>query len=408
MIKRTDKINKKQRKSLARIVVDKLHLWLGLGSGLIVLIVSITGCLFVFQKEINNRIYRHALFITPQQQPVLPLSVLKQKAADALGQDKPVLNITTYKAADRAWEFMTYKANDTALTYFGGIEYYESVLVNPYTGAVTGRLDYKYNFFNIVKNLHWSLLLNTPYGQPIVGWSTFIFVILLITGLVLWWPKRWNKNTREQSFKVKWKASFKRVNYDLHNVLGFYSMLIALVIALTGMVWAFTWFQKTVYVVASVSITPPDVKRHASADTAVVVTGNPLDIAFSAALPILKDARRIFVYPATYPAGVHTIGGLNGEETYYGADELQFDQYSGKLLGRRNDRHKNRGERLIDMNYDIHVGAIGGLPGKVIAFIISLICASLPVTGFLVWWGKQRKSKKKPVQVCFSVTSGTL
>ena len=42
------------------------------------------------------------------------------------------------------------------------------------------------------------------------------------------------------------------------------------------------------------------------------------------------------------------------------------------------------------MNYDIHVGAIGGLTGKIIAFIVSLICASLPVTGFLVWWMKRR------------------
>jgi uncharacterized iron-regulated membrane protein len=51
------------------------------------------------------------------------------------------------------------------------------------------------------------------------------------------------------------------------------------------------------------------------------------------------------------------------------------------------------------MNYDIHVGAIGGLPGKIVAFIISLICASLPVTGFYVWWGKRKKSKKKPVVI---------
>jgi uncharacterized iron-regulated membrane protein len=46
------------------------------------------------------------------------------------------------------------------------------------------------------------------------------------------------------------------------------------------------------------------------------------------------------------------------------------------------------------MNYDIHVGAIGGLTGKIIAFIASLVCASLPVTGFLIWWGKRRKSPR--------------
>ncbi|MFX1707653.1 PepSY-associated TM helix domain-containing protein [Chitinophaga sp. CC14] len=408
MFKRTDKLKKKQHKSLFRIVVDKLHLWLGLGAGIIVLIISITGCLFVFQKEVNDYYYRKILYVTPENTPLRPVSELKKTAQAALGPDKPAMSITTYARPDMAWEFMAYKGNDTALTYFGTLEYYESVLVNPYTGKVTGRIDYKYNFFSIVKGIHWSLLLNDKYGQTIVGWSTLIFVVLMITGLIMWWPKKWNKANRDKSFKIKWKAGFKRVNYDLHNVLGFYAMIIALVIAFTGMVWAFTWFQTTVYVVASRSITPPDVKQYESAKTAAQLSQDPLDIAYSKALPILKDAKRIFIAPAFGETGVNTISGNKGEETYYGSDNLTFDQYSGELLGRRNDSHKNAGERLIDMNYDIHVGAIAGLPGKILAFIISLICASLPVTGFYVWWGKRKKSKKKPVVIRASAVPSTM
>jgi uncharacterized iron-regulated membrane protein len=52
-------------------------------------------------------------------------------------------------------------------------------------------------------------------------------------------------------------------------------------------------------------------------------------------------------------------------------------------------------QRLVEMNYDLHVGAIAGLTGKIIAFIVSLVCASLPVTGFLVWWFKKRRSGPK-------------
>lgn len=395
MFKRTDKLKKKQTKSLFRIAVEKLHLWLGLGSGIVVLIVSVTGCLFVFQQEINHIYYHKQLYVTPENHAVLPVSELTKAAQAALGPDKAIGNITTYAAPDHAWEFMTYKGNDTALTYFGGMEYYEAAMVNPYTGKVTGVIDYKHNFFSIVKSIHWSLLLNTPYGQPIVGWSVFIFVLLLITGLIMWWPKKWSKGNRDKSFKVKWNASFKRVNYDLHNVLGFYALIFALVLSLTGMVWAFTWFEATVYVVASGTTTPPDRLLHESVKENASLTGHPLDMAFEKALPILKGNDRIFIYPASGEKGVNVIGGYKGKETYYGSDELQFDQYSAKLLGRRNDTHRNAGERLISMNYDIHVGAIGGIAGKILAFIISLICASLPVTGFLVWWGKQKKSKKK-------------
>uniref|UniRef100_UPI00356902EA PepSY domain-containing protein n=1 Tax=Lutibacter sp. TaxID=1925666 RepID=UPI00356902EA len=78
---------------------------------------------------------------------------------------------------------------------------------------------------------------------------------------------------------------------------------------------------------------------------------------------------------------------------YYVNHSLQFDQYSGKLLKERNHKNKNFGEKIINANYDIHVGAILGIPGKIIAFIASLICASLPLTGFLIWIGRKRKNK---------------
>lgn len=393
--------------------IGQIHLWLGLASGLVVVIVSITGCLFVFQKEISEFIWKDKYFVQPATTPALPLSVLQQRAQIALGTGHPIENITTYSQPDRAWEFMAYKNNDTALTYFGAIEYFQAALVNPYTGAVTGLRDYKYDFFSIVKYLHWSLLLNTPYGQPIVGWSTLIFVILLITGLVLWWPKKWTKAYKDRSFKIKWKASFKRVNYDLHNVPGFYSLFPALIIAMTGMVWAFQWFSALVYVAASGTTTPPpqtvvksmktviwnigkdsvsmtaDRSVSNAADGSDCVSANPLDIALLTAQAQLPEARRIGISPAEGAEGTIYAYGYKGKETYYGSDVLQFDQYTGKMLHRRNNSEKNRGERLIEMNYDIHVGAIAGLTGKIIAFIISLICASLPVTGFIVWWGKK-------------------
>ena len=75
---------------------------------------------------------------------------------------------------------------------------------------------------------------------------------------------------------------------------------------------------------------------------------------------------------------------------------LQFDQYSGELLKEHTFDDQNAGEKVIRANYDIHVGSILGIPGKIIAFLASLICASLPVTGFLIWWEK-RKKKKKPI-----------
>lgn len=389
----------KKKKRNAKYWIGQIHLWPGLVSGLVVFIISITGCLFSFQKEISDITYKHTFFVMPQNRPHVPLSVLKEKAQKILGANQPIGNITTYKDAARAWEFMAYSTNDTAITYFGAVNYYRSVFMNPYTGEVTGIRDYKYDFFNVIKYIHWSLLLNTKYGQPIVGWSTLIFVLLLITGLVLWWPKKWNKINRKRSFAVKWKARIKRLNYDLHNVLGFYSLLLALILALTGMVWSFQWFQSLVYVAATGTTTPPTYYSATSTPLQQATQINPMDIAFDAAIKQLPDAKRIGVSPAYGKEGAIYVFGYKGKETYYDREDLQYDQYTGKLLYQQTMEQRNRGQVLNEMNYDIHVGSIGGLTGKIIAFIISFISASLPVTGFLVWWNKRKKAKK-PVNVC--------
>src|SRR6185312_4228738 len=109
-----------------------LHLWLGLTSGLIVVIISITGCLFVFQKEISEVIYKDMLFVEPQSTPMLPPSILQEKAQAALGKDHPVTYMTFYREPNRAWEFMCYKeGDDKAITVFGATDYYGSAFVNP-------------------------------------------------------------------------------------------------------------------------------------------------------------------------------------------------------------------------------------------------------------------------------------
>ncbi|WP_232538861.1 PepSY-associated TM helix domain-containing protein [Chitinophaga tropicalis] len=389
---------KKKGKSWGKKLNAWLHLWLGLVSGIIVLVVSITGCIFVFQKEISEWVHHDMYFVQPQKTAILPLSVLQEKAQAALGKETPVRNLIAFKEPNRAWEFMAYAPGDeNALTIFGSVKHYKAAFVNPYNGEITAVHDFKKDFFVIIKYLHWSLLLNTKYGQPIVGWATFIFVVLLITGLILWWPKKWTKKTREQSFRIKWSGNFKRVNYDLHNVLGFYSMLLALIIAMTGMVWAFKWFQTTVYVVASRSVTPPK-RVTATSDTLALplATGNPLDIAFTTMAKEQPKAKRYSVfYGQPTKASPIFMSAYKSKETYYDRDDYQFDKYTGKLLVRQTPKDKNAGEKIIGMNYDIHVGAIAGLPGKILAFFASLICASLPVTGFLVWWNKGKKDKKK-------------
>lgn len=84
--------------------------------------------------------------------------------------------------------------------------------------------------------------------------------------------------------------------------------------------------------------------------------------------------------------------------TYWQTDYRFFDQYTmveypvEHIWGRA--KNSQLADRLMRMNYDIHVGSIGGIPGKVLAFFVSLLIATLPVTGFVMWWGRRNKKNK--------------
>ena len=375
--------------------IGKIHLWLGLASAIIVFIVSITGCIYVFSKEITDARRHDAIHVEQIGKHTVPISELWETVQQELGTEKKIGWANIYNSTDKSWVFYSYKGNPDATTYFGAIDYYTSVYVDPYSGKIKAIYDEKYDFFNIIKMLHWSLLLNTSIGQPIVGWSTFVFVILLITGLVLWWPKSFR--SAKNLFGFKWKKSTPghRKIYDLHNVLGFYSLLFALIIALTGMVWSFKWFQAAVYVAAAGTTTPPDRSQEKSVP-ANPDEINPMDKAFKITSENYADAAGFRIVPAADSLAPLNVYVQQKEGLYYMTHELQFDQYSGKLLKERKHSDKNAGEKLITANYDIHVGAIWGIPGKIIAFLVSLISASLPVTGFMVWWNK-KKQRRKPL-----------
>lgn len=389
---------KTKKKKTFKQWVGKAHLWLGLTSGLIVLLLSITGCIFVFSQEIQEW-QRHEAIYVPEVKPArVPLSTIWTTTKKALGDTIVMNDVHVYKNPQKSLEFHCYKANEDSgsIWYLDTIDYYYKVYVDPYTGEVLAIYDEEKDFFNIVKMLHWSLLLDTEIGQPITGWATFIFVIMLITGIILWWPK--NKAARKQRFWFQWKdtTKWRRKNYDLHNIFGFYVASIAIIMAFTGMVWAFTWFQAIVYVAGSQSITPPV----PLAEKSVVVTNANRDAAFDRASEYTKanysdaDAYSIGKPADTAKTGVIDVYVQQYPGKYYVYHNAQFDQYTGKLLAKRHHSERNFGEKLITANYDIHVGAILGIPGKILVFIASFICMLLPISGFLIWWGRTQKKSK--------------
>lgn len=387
---------KKHGKSIFRIINDWLHLWLGLASGIVVFIVSITGCLYAFQKEIS-RITQPYQFVPVETQPYLPPSRLKHIAelhqfGDKAGKPGKIINAIQYPGKGKA-AIATYRDKKTG---------YMMIYLDPYSGSVLKVKALEKDFFRIILTGHYNLWLPRETGQQVVCWGTMIFVVLLITGLVMWWPRNLRKANVNKSFKVKWKASFKRVNYDLHNVLGFYVFTGALIIAITGLYFGFKWVPKTIYWVASGGKQLPERRGAVFSDT----THLPVQTAlYSPEDSVWASLRRGYTSDgslqisfAQKQSDAITASWNPQEGTFYKNHTRYFDRYSlqeipGKTLYNKPFEECSGADKLVRMNFDIHVGAIGGIAGKCIAFLISLISGSLPITGFIIWWGKKRKGK---------------
>ena len=208
-------------------LIGKIHLWLGLTSGLVVFILGITGCIWAFEEEIRPWIYSDKLFVHPptEQNQHRALSKNLDAAQQVLLPGYRIQRMTIHKDPERTQLFRHYTRDTTnrGVWYWNEAEYSQSVYINPYSSEVVAAENPEFAFFNVVLWMHWSLLLKNEIGQPIVGMATIIFVIMLITGLVLWWPR--NKASRKQRVWFRWKPTtkWKRKNYDLHNILGFYS-----------------------------------------------------------------------------------------------------------------------------------------------------------------------------------------
>lgn len=366
-----------------RYIVWRMHLWLGLASGLIVCFLGITGCILAFEREISNATQPYR-FVQVQNKALLPPSALKTIANKALPHKHNPHSIS-YEPGKAA----------QAVYYNADPEYYFIVYLNPYTGEVLKVKDMDADFFRVVTMGHYYMWLPPEIGQPIVASATLIFVVMLISGLILWWPR--NKAAAKQRFSLKLNAKWRRVNYDLHNVLGFYMTWVIIFIAFTGLVWGFQWFAKSVYWVSSggkqqVAFYEPE------SDTTKLAEHNNVDKIWhktQAQLPGFTGSIDVHI-PEDNKAAIEVA--INPDTyTYWKTDYLFYDQYTLKEIPVKHIYGKlqnaTTADKIARMNYDIHVGAIAGLTGKFIAFFASLIAASMPVTGVIIWWGRRKKQR---------------
>ena len=363
-----------------------LHKILGLVTGIVVFIVAITGCCWAFREEIES-LYDGYKKVTPQNEPILTPTQAKNLAHEVFPEQ--TIHGTAFKKADDAIEVIFYDPDP---------EFYQSVFLNPYSGEVIQVDNHLTGFFAFILKGHMRLWLPKDIGEQVVGASILIFILIIISGFILWMPKK-RKNLK-QRIRFDWKKTtrWKRKNFDLHTVIGFYVCSLALVLAFTGSVISYNWLKYVVYKSTGgdkeASFIIPDNQSVAPENDSI----KPMDFLI---VKLLKESPTAEGFELHYPKTVDEsiyVEVSNSKGLFYDSDFRFFDQNTLEELetpgiyGKYEDAKVP--DKILRMNYDIHIGAIGGIVGKIIAFLASLLTASLPVTGVLLWYGRKYKKSK--------------
>ncbi len=374
---------KKGSKSLFGRIVAWIHLWPSLISAVLLIFICLTGTIIVYCDEVIDWVNKDVLYVEHTNKQKLPTEVILAKFREAYPKRRNPGYMIVYKDPSRSIKFNSFDRK-TGLSF---------IYMDPYTGKVL-KEDRTIYFFYITAHLHASLLWHGP-GSWIVSICTIIFLIELITGFIHWWPSRWTKTTREQSFSIKWKAKWKRLNYDLHNVFGFYTLSICLVLTVTGLIIAFKPLQKLT----------------------IASFGGDTSHAFEKSLPDFKPEKQPYElntviernfkrFPEAQAAQVATFkmdssgyyainfARMIGLKSSDKANHVFVDRYSGETLHVAKSALMH--EKVENLYWALHMGTWMGQFGKLCTFIGGLISTTLPVTGFYIWWNRRRKKTKKP------------
>jgi len=387
-----------------KVFFRRIHLYLSFAAGLVILICCLTGAILVFEKDLQMALSKDRYYVEATGAKLSADSLVSKVKQSFPGAK--VNGIKLYEAADRSAEVSVVfppkkdgKAKAEAPKPKEGAKKEApqrqpgfTIFINPYTGQVLEKYTYSETGFYTVFALHrWLLGGNDSIGKYIVGISTFIFLFILITGIVLWWPK--TKKLLKQRLKIKTDASWKRINHDMHLVFGFYSAIFLFIFAFTGLAWSFQWFNDGIYKVTGSSPKPPTPPKSTYVAEAKKISFDKALVAAKTVYPSAEFYNISMAKDSMDAVNVTTLGKDAAHES--ATDAVYIDQYSGAVLGKLAFSERSLGAQVRSTFKPVHTGSIWGTPSKIIAFIVCLLGATFPITGTIMWYNRTRKKYRK-------------
>ena len=399
-------------------IFRKIHLWLSVPFGLIITLVCFSGAMLVFENEVNEWFRRDLYYVETVKESPLPMDKLLEKVATTLPDSVSVTGVSISSDPGRAYQVSLSKPRRASL------------YVDQYTGEVKGKSE-RSGFFMFMFRMHrWLLDSMNPgnegifWGKMIVGVSTLLLVFVLISGIVIWWPR--TRKALKNSLKITATKGWRRFWYDLHVAGGMYALIFLLAMALTGLTWSFPWYRTAFYKVFGVEVQQRDAQGHEQKsdaqkrDTKLVAhrekkregnevrkgersrrpENNHSDM-YSVTSPFVywqeiydklrrqnPEYKQISISSGTASVSFNRFGNQRASDRY------SFNTDNGEFTETSLYQHQDKSGKIRGWIYSVHVGNWGGMFTRILTFIAALLGAALPLTGYYLWIKRLIKVRK--------------
>lgn len=400
----------------------KIHLWLSVPFGIIITLICFSGAMLIFEPEITRALKSDVYYVGEVKDAPLPMDELMEAVKATLPDSVSVTGVTVFADKDRTYQVNLSKPRRASL------------FVDQYSGRITGRYE-RIGFFSTMFKLHrWLLDSANPHGDGVkvgkllVGISTLVFVIALISGIIIWCPRVARVGLRRGlsiSFANGWAGFWK----GLHVAGGMYAVIFVLAMALTGLTWSFEWYRTAFYAVCGVEHTPRNFgqaaqpqggngeqrgesrgegrrggRGHGRGEGGGERRGEGRgegrrhsefgrwQQVYDELAANNPGASQITVGPETASVTLSDFG--NGRAS----DRYQFNRRSGEVSLVTGYSDSVGADKLRGWIYSIHTGSLGGVVTRILWLLGALLGASLPLTGYYVWirrLAKKRMARKQ-------------
>ncbi|MBS0583618.1 MAG: PepSY domain-containing protein [Proteobacteria bacterium] len=369
-----------------RRALRPVHRWVGLTAGLVVVWMALTGIFLVFRKQLEVP-QAPELYTVPACTNRVPIDTLATNGVKAYPQGKlDYVRIRTGRDGAARIPATAFRFTDEMFVY-----------LNPCTGEVLGLRHRWGGPFGFVEQLHRFRFM--PRGNLIVGTSALLLgLVLVIGGLVLWWPGSWRGVRRALAWNAPRPAAGPAKDISLHRLVGPYVAVIVLFSVLTGLPQSFDWYRKSVYWLTG--STPPG-HLPASHEVAPGTPRLPVETIWQKVQATVPPSREVLIHYPQHADDAVEIYSIGKDAPHPNARTLMtVDAFSGETLDFTPYAQTSLGHKLYFWTLSAHMGYVGGWIGQLLLLLGAIGVPWLGYTGIRSWLRRaERDPSRLPRQV---------